>query len=114
MNEHKGKHLYLNGEDMDSQSVLMQRSVGNYRNTFGGLDLLVIDEAQQVPEFGKSIKLIVDEVDGISVLATGSSSFDLLKKAGEPLVGRASQMQLRLSHSRKSHKAKALSRRGRT
>ena len=94
MNNYKGKCIYLNGEDIDSQSVLMNRSIVNYRNIFSGYDLLVIDEAQQVPEIGKVIKLIVDEIDGISVLATGSSSFDLLKKAGEPLVGRASQMHL--------------------
>ncbi|MBO7609585.1 MAG: ATP-binding protein [Muribaculaceae bacterium] len=94
MNNYKGKCIYLNGEDIDSQSVLMNRSIVNYRNIFSGYDLLVIDEAQQVPEIGKVIKLIVDEIDGISVFATGSSSFDLLKKAGEPLVGRASQMHL--------------------
>ena len=94
VNGYQGRHIFLNGEDADTQAVLMNRSITNYRNMFGGVGLLVIDEAQQVPEIGKVIKLIVDEVDGISVLATGSSSFDLLKQAGEPLVGRASQLYL--------------------
>jgi len=50
--------------------------------------MLVIDEAQNIPEIGKILKLIVDHVDGIKIIATGSSMFDLSNKLGEPLVGR--------------------------
>jgi hypothetical protein len=53
--------------------------------------LLAIDEARNIPEIGQKLKLIVDEVQGIKVLASGSSSFDLQNKAGEPLVGRSTQ-----------------------
>ena len=38
---------------------------------------LIIDEAQTVPEIGKILKLMVDEIDGIKIVATGSSVFDL-------------------------------------
>jgi Predicted ATPase (AAA+ superfamily) len=55
---------------------------------------LAIDEAQNIPQIGSILKLIVDEIPGISVLASGSSSFDLLNKAGEPLVGRSMQFLL--------------------
>ena len=56
--------------------------------------MLAIDEAQNIPEIGSKLKLIVDEVEGIKVIASGSSSFDLLNKAGEPLVGRSTQFHL--------------------
>ncbi len=84
----------LNGEDFDVQTMLSSRTVANYRQLFSGLDLLIIDEAQNIPDIGHIIKLIIDEIDGISVLATGSSSFELNNRAGFPLVGRSSLLTL--------------------
>lgn len=94
VNSFEGKTLLLNGEDYDVQSMLANRSVANYRHLFNGLDLLAIDEAQNIPEIGSVLKLIVDEIDGLRVIASGSSSFDLLNKTGEPLVGRSVKFQL--------------------
>ncbi len=94
VNSFEGKTLLLNGEDYDVQSILANRSVANYRHLFNGVDLLAIDEAQNIPEIGNVLKLIVDEIDGIRVIASGSSSFDLLNKTGEPLVGRSVKFQL--------------------
>lgn len=89
-----GKTMMLNGEDYDTLSLLENRSVANYRHLLEGIDLLAIDEAQNIPQIGSILKLIVDEIPGIRVLASGSSSFDLLNKTGEPLVGRSTQFQL--------------------
>ncbi|MCD8208780.1 MAG: ATP-binding protein [Bacteroidales bacterium] len=89
-----GKTMLLNGEDFDSTALLADRSASNYRRLLDGISLLAIDEAQAVPEIGQILKLIVDEVPRVSVLATGSSSFDLLNKVGEPLVGRGVQFLL--------------------
>jgi hypothetical protein len=80
--------LLLNGEDFSVQEVLQRRSVQNYKNLLGNKRLLVIDEAQKIPEIGQILKLIVDSVDGIRIIATGSSAFDLEKYTGEPLTGR--------------------------
>jgi len=90
----EGKVLLLNGEDLDSVSILNEKSISNYSHILDGVNLLAIDEAQAIPDFGSKLKLIVDEIPGISVVATGSSSFDLLNKAGEPLVGRSAQFYL--------------------
>ncbi len=84
----KGKILFLNGEDYDALALLNERSISNYRRLLEGIDLLAIDEAQSIPDIGSKLKLIIDEVVGVRVIASGSSSFDLLNKAGEPLVGR--------------------------
>ena len=93
-NKIEGKKMLLIGEDMDVQNMLQNRSVHHYRQLFEGMNLLAIDEAQSIPEIGSVIKLIIDEISHIQVIATGSSSFDLLNKIGEPLVGRASQFLL--------------------
>ena len=93
-NKIEGKKMLLIGEDMDVQNMLQNRSVHHYRQLFEGMNLLAIDEAQSIPEMGSVIKLIIDEIPHIQVIATGSSSFDLLNKIGEPLVGRASQFLL--------------------
>lgn len=94
INDYSGKTLLLNGEDYDTLALLENRSVANYRHLLEGVSLLAIDEAQNVPQIGSVLKLIVDEIPGVSVLASGSSSFDLLNKAGEPLVGRSTQFLL--------------------
>ena len=83
------KVLFLNGEDNDAQALLEERSAANYRRILADKEILAVDEAQSVPDIGRKIKLILDEVPGIHVIASGSSSFDLQNKAGEPLVGRS-------------------------
>lgn len=94
VDNYKGKVLMLNGESMDTVRLLADRSVSNYQRLFNGIDLLAIDEAQHIPQIGMVLKLIVDEVQGIRIIATGSSSFDLQNAAGEPLVGRGTQFML--------------------
>lgn len=89
-----GKTMMLNGEDFDTLALLENRSIANYKHLFNGIDLLAIDEAQNIPHIGNILKLIVDEIPGIKVIASGSSSFDLFNKTGEPLVGRSTQFLL--------------------
>ncbi len=88
LSNYSGRTLLLNGESLDTIEMLKDRTITNYRQLFNGIDLLAIDEAQHIPEIGLKLKLIVDEVPNIAVIATGSSSFDLQNQAGEPLVGR--------------------------
>ncbi|MDR1787779.1 MAG: ATP-binding protein [Treponema sp.] len=90
----KGKSFLLNGEDYDTHALLEQRSAANYRRIFEGVDLFALDEAQNVPGIGAKLKLMLDEVPHIRILASGSSSFDLNQKAGEPLVGRSRRFPL--------------------
>ena len=94
VSEYAGRVMMLNGEDYDTLALLENRTVSNYRHLLEGIDLLAIDEAQNVPHIGNILKLIVDEIPGVSILASGSSSFDLLNKTGEPLVGRSTQFLL--------------------
>ncbi len=84
-----GKTLFLNGEDNDTLALLHDKSIANYRRLLNGVQLLMIDEAQNIPEVGQKLKLMVDEVKDVAIIASGSSAFDLLNKTGEPLVGRS-------------------------
>ena len=94
LESYNAPYLMLNGEDEDTHALLAQRTVANYKRILNGYELLVIDEAQAVPEIGKKLKLMVDSIKGIKVLVTGSSSFDLLNLSGEPLTGRSTTLNL--------------------
>jgi predicted AAA+ superfamily ATPase len=87
-------YLKLNGEDIKDANLLKERSVSNYQRLLLNIDLLVIDEAQIIPDIGLILKLIVDSIPGIKIIATGSSIFDLNNNLGEPLVGRKNTLYL--------------------
>ncbi len=80
--------LILNGEDINVHDKLSIRTVENYRQLIGSYRFLYIDEAQKIPEIGMKLKLMVDEIEGLRIIISGSSSFDISKDAGEPLTGR--------------------------
>lgn len=82
------KILSLDGEDARAQQILKDKSIANYKNLLAGIDILIIDEAQKIPEIGITLKLIVDHIEGIKIIASGSSMFDLHNQLGEPLTGR--------------------------
>lgn len=88
------KTLLLQGEDMHVATLLQNRTVANYKRIVDGKNLIIIDEAQSIPDIGKILKLMIDTIKGITIIATGSSSFDLQNSSGEPLVGRNLVYQL--------------------
>ena len=92
--QYSAKHLFLNGEDFDTQVLLEKTSISNYRNLIGTNKLLIIDEAQKIDNIGNICKLIVDNISDVQVLLTGSSAFDLKNRFGEPLTGRKITFQL--------------------
>ena len=80
--------LRLNGDDINVHDKLSIRSIENYKQILGTCKLLYIDEAQKIPEIGLKLKLMIDEIEGLRIIISGSSSFDIHKNAGEPLTGR--------------------------
>ena len=83
------RKLWINGEDLEIQNKLSNRTVSNYRLLFSGIKLLCIDEAQNIEEIGQVLKLIIDHVEDLTIIVTGSSSFDISNAAGAPLLGRS-------------------------
>lgn len=94
LKNYKRPYLFLNGEDEDTHQLLAQRTTANYTRILSGTDLLVIDEAQNIPDIGKKLKLMVDTIKGLKVIVTGSSVFDMLNVSGEPLTGRSTSIYL--------------------
>ncbi len=84
----KFKYRYDSGENIRVQEVLSSSNFDKIFEYSCGYDLIVIDEAQRIPNVGLGLKILVDHVKGIRILTTGSSSFDLSGQIGEPLVGR--------------------------
>ena len=78
-------YLFLNGEDQDIQTLLATRTAANYKRILGKSKLLVIDEAQGIPEIGKILKLLIDSFKDLTIIASGSSAFDLSNQAGSHL-----------------------------
>lgn len=88
------KFLLLNGDDIETHMMLETRSASNYQRLLGDCRLLIIDEAQEIPEIGKKLKLMVDSISGLKVLISGSSAFEINNQLGEPLVGRMKTLYL--------------------
>jgi len=84
----KGEYLFVSGEDITVQEYLSSQSIEKLRNFLGRRKFLIIDEAQKIKNIGINIKLMLDHISDVKVVATGSSSFDLAKQIGEPLTGR--------------------------
>lgn len=90
----KKKYLFVTGEDVFIHEYLSSGSVEKLKSFVGSAKLLIIDEAQKIKNIGMNLKLIVDHIDGIEVIATGSSAFDLAQNIGEPLTGRKYTLKL--------------------
>jgi len=82
------EYLLINGEDLIYNELLQKRSIASYGQLMGNKKLLIIDEAQKIQNIGSVLKLMIDNIEGIKIIATGSSSFDLSNRTGEPLTGR--------------------------
>lgn len=92
--ENEEDHIFVSGEDIFVREILSSMSIDALKNFIGDKKLLVIDEAQFIPSIGSNLKLIVDHIPHVRVIATGSSSFDLANHIGEPLTGRKTVIQM--------------------
>lgn len=82
------KYKLDSGDNIRIQHLLGSQDFEAILSYAEGYDLIAIDEAQQIPNVGVALKILVDQMPGLRVIATGSSSFDLSQSVGEPLTGR--------------------------
>jgi len=82
------------GDDIKTQNILSSSDVALIKEYVAGYELIAIDEAQKIPHIGQGLKILVDQIPGIRVIATGSSSFELAGQIGEPLTGRKNTITL--------------------
>lgn len=86
--------MWMNGDDLDIQQLFSQMTSNRIRAILGNHHILVVDEAQRIPDIGLRLKLITDQMKGVQVIATGSSSFTLANKVNEPLTGRKREFKM--------------------
>lgn len=88
------KYKLDSGDNTRAQEILSSQDFKQILSYVEGYDLLAIDEAQNIPNIGIGLKIIVDQMPSIRVVVTGSSSFELAGQVGEPLTGRKRTLTL--------------------
>jgi hypothetical protein len=94
LNQTTLKYKLDSGDNIRTQQILSSQDFSQILSYVEGYELLAIDEAQNIPNIGMGLKIIVDQVPGIRVIVTGSSSFELAGQVGEPLTGRKQTLSL--------------------
>lgn len=89
-----GYAAFFNCDEIDTQAKFTRRTATEMRTEFENAKLIILDEAQRVPDIGHALKLLVDTYPELQIIATGSSSFDLSDRLAEPLTGRHFAYQL--------------------
>ncbi len=90
----KKNSKWLNADNQDVQSLFEQANSTFFKKEFKGAKYLIIDEAQRIKNIGLKLKLITDDLPGIQLIVTGSSSFELANEINEPLTGRKWEYRL--------------------
>ena len=84
----KEKVIVYRGDELSTQHAFEVADSALLKPHIGSAKILAIDEAQAIPGIGQSLKIINDTMPDVSVIVTGSSSFELAGQIGEPLTGR--------------------------
>lgn len=92
--ELKKKTLWLNGDELEIHQIFDNINSSNFKSVVGNHELIVIDEAQRIPNIGLKLKIIVDNYPEVQLLITGSSALELSSNINEPLTGRKWEYQL--------------------
>lgn len=86
--------LWMNGDNMETRTLMSNITVERYRSMIGDNDIVVIDEAQRIEDIGLKCKLLIDNFPDVQLIVTGSSSLELANKVNEPLTGRKWEYRL--------------------
>jgi predicted AAA+ superfamily ATPase len=86
--ENSSETIWLNADEPDIQAIFANISSKRFEAIIGNKKMIIIDEAQRIPDIGLKMKLITDQLPSIQIIATGSSAFELSNKLNEPLTGR--------------------------
>lgn len=79
---------YINADEVAYREALASQNRQTLDAVLADAEILIIDEAQRVSDIGLNLKILIDNHPDITILATGSASFDLANKINEPLTGR--------------------------
>jgi len=88
------KYKFDTGDNIKTCNLFEQQDFDAILSYASGYELIVIDEAQRIPNIGLGLKILVDKSPETKIIVTGSSSFELSGQIGEPLTGRKNTLTL--------------------
>ena len=88
------KYKLDSGDNLRTQHIFGSQDFKEILPYAEGYELIAIDEAQNIPNIGMGLKILVDQRPDLKIIVTGSSSFELAGQVGEPLTGRKRTLTL--------------------
>lgn len=82
------KTRYINADELVYRELLASQDRHRLQEAAADAELLIIDEAQRIPDIGINLKIMVDSFPDLKIIATGSASLELANRISEPLTGR--------------------------
>jgi predicted AAA+ superfamily ATPase len=86
--------LRASGDNISQREVLSSQEARHLLEWAATYDTIFVDEAQRIDGVGWGLKILIDARPELNIIVTGSSSFDLAGKLGEPLTGRRTPLLL--------------------
>ena len=91
----KERVAFFKGDRKIVQDLFSAKNLNRMVDFIGkNTSLLILDEAQKIDRIGENLKILVDEVPSLKIIASGSASFELASQLGEPLTGRKKTIKL--------------------
>lgn len=79
---------YLLFDNENTRSVFETYDLSTYQTLLGSHPQIILDEIHLLSNPGRAVKIIYDQIKGVQLIVTGSSSFHIKNKTGESLAGR--------------------------
>ena len=82
------KVVFYDGDDPAVQRLFDRPNTVQLKALIGDNLVVFIDECQRINEIGITSKIIIDQLQPVQLIISGSSSVDIMQHTGEPLTGR--------------------------
>lgn len=86
--------LRTTGDNIITREILGSQDLSRIMAWVENYEIVFIDEAQQIPSIGLALKMLIDHCPDLTIIVTGSSSFELFGQLGEPLTGRQTPLMM--------------------
>lgn len=90
----KSTVVWFNGDTQEARDVLSNTSETALSKLILKHEIVVVDEAQRIPNIGLSLKILIDKFPNKNFFVSGSSSLLLSRGIQESLTGRTSKYHL--------------------
>ncbi len=86
--------IWYNADEPQTRELLEGIGSAQMKMYFGEAEVIVIDEAQRIPNIGLTAKIAIETFPEKQIVLTGSSSLELQSNINEPLTGRKYEFHL--------------------